>query len=258
MAIVPSADILSLNPEVSNRIFEDQSDAAFWVGKVAVDGIAIHSDYYDGTTLFRGNIYTNLGFISPDKVDDMGREIDEDDERSTQFAVIENLKEKNSSRIVGSGRVIIKTASGQPLPIEKHFPELFEASPIAPHNTEISRFIAQHENPNRQHRVALSLIRAMALYTAKQEFETDYCMIEESLLRHLGSLGLPTKQLGAPKDVEELGGELYPVGIKPAEIIKSVTTDMTGKLILRKFFESEIENGGEGYYSKSFLGASHE
>lgn len=247
-----------IHPLVSTEIFNGHEEQNYWVGKVAVNGIALYPEYYDATAVFRGNIYTDLGFIPSEQLDEFGRDLDGDDVRSVQFSVLERAQDVGAARVIGSGRVIIKSEESEPLPIETHFPDVFADNPIPVNNVEISRFIAKHESASKQHRVALSLIRVMALYGINNSYDTNFCMIEAPLMRHLTSIGLPTEQLGESKNIDELGGELFPVGIKSSEILESVKTDLSGKLLLKKFFENELASGGEGHYDSSFMRKENE
>jgi N-acyl-L-homoserine lactone synthetase len=244
---------------VSPEIFNKNPDSIYWIGKVAMGNIIEKPEYYEGIAKFRAKVYVDdLKFLSKDHKDQFGREFDQDDIRSVQFAVVENetASNKNQARIVGSSRVIIKGDQTQPLPIEKYFPELFNNNPLDDTAVEISRFIARHEDKKVQHTISLALIRAMTHYTVNTKASADYCMIEVPLMKLLTSIGIPLTQLGEEKQIDEYGGSLFPVVISPYNVLDSVKTDKTGKIMLRKFFEVETINQGEGFYPATFTGGT--
>lgn len=242
---------------VPAEIFNSHTDSAFWVGKVAIGSSVIKPVYYDGLSRLRAKVYVDeMHFLTSEHLDTFGRESDQDDARSAHFAVIENasLENNNSARVVGSARLILKGESDKALPIESYFPEIFNGNPLKAKSIEVSRFIARHENRQTQHTIALSLIRAMTLYSVASNVKAAYCIIEAPLLNLLTSIGIPIEMLGGSKDIEEYGGVLSPVKINPYEIIDSIRRDMTGKIALRMFFKEETPNEGVGFYPKSLTG----
>lgn len=227
-----------------------QADS-YWIGKVSEKDQVYDEGYFDNLSKFRANVYVDeLKFLTKDALDDEGREIDLDDRRSVNFAVIDKTKE----RIVGSGRLIHKETETPVLPIEHYFPELFENTPISIGSVEISRFIARHDDEMTQHKIALSIIRAMTFYSLENKVEEAYCIIEKPLLEMLKFIGIPLELLAEkPKDIVEYGGVLYPVRIRVNEVLGSVKNDKSGRLGLDTFFSSEAYRGGLGYYPDSFV-----
>lgn len=258
MTEVLSANIIDFNPEVSDYIFQESLQSNFWVGKVAVGDVVCEPDYYDALTRLRGRVYTSLGFIDRDDLDSEGRDIDADDKRSVNFAVLENqLNDPGTARVVGSGRLICKDQIDLPLPIEKFFPEIFQDEPLSSSSVEISRLISRHPDNMTQHLVGLSVMRALTRYGLDTGKTMSYCIIEKPLLKLLKYIGIPVEPMGPAKDVPEYGGILYPVRLNPFEIDGSVTRDKSGSVLLRQFFD-DGDNRGQGYYPSNLMIAQRE
>ena len=252
--IEQSADDVQMaqRPEIVlvEELTERQQSASFWVGKVASKGEILDEEHFEALSKFRAEVYVHeLEFLPEEVLDDSGRELDEDDGRSINFAVVEKANEK----VVGSGRIIMKDTETPVLPIEHYFPELFEENPIKIGSAEISRFIAKHEDKLTQHKISLSVIRAMTYGLLNNGVEEAYCIIEKPLVDMLSYIGIPMEVLAEPKDVPEYGGTLYPIKIAANEILSSVKTDKSGKLGLGPFFTAEAENQGLGNYPDSFM-----
>lgn len=264
MTVTQASPETSLFPTVpvSAEIFESHPEAAFWIGKIAnlgASGVG-ESEYANALGRFRANVYVHeLAYLDEDVVDVMGRELDEYDERSIQFAVVENGRtEGDASRIVGSLRLITKESPENLYPIEKYFPELFE-EPIGTNSAEVSRFIARYPGDKfMKHVISLSLIRAATLYADREQIESYYCIIEDPLLGLLKKIGIPLEAIGESKNIPEQGGVLHPIRINSQKILDSVTVDKTGNIMLEDFFKQELGSGGEGYYPADLVGGTYE
>lgn len=242
------------HPEADLGVFNGQPEN-FWVGRIATASKKDRRNIFESAAIFRGGVYLNLGYVSPEQVDELGREIDSDDSRSIHFSAIERIPgvNPNNSRIIGTSRLILKDSAHNRLPIEKYFPEIFKDLPAAVGTVEVSRLIAHHEDGRIQHRTALSLIRAMTHFSINRGIKADYCMVEEPLLRFLNSQAIPTEVIGKPKEITEQGGILFPVKIEPGKVIENVSSSDLGKTALKKFFLNGSKNGGEGHYDESFI-----
>lgn len=244
------------NPETQTRIFETSDKKPFWVGRIAtLSGLEQHR-VFDATSILRGETYTSLGFLPPEQIDALGREIDEDDDRSVHFTVLEKPQIANGNgkvNVIGTSRLIVKDTSDKPLPIEKHFPEVFAQNPAPVGSAEGSRLIANHGDKNTQYWAGLSLVRAMTHYSLANNIEADYGLAERSLLRLFDRSGIPTKVLGEPKEVKELGGVLYPIEIEVKKMVNGSISQALGSTVVGDFFKNSAENMGEGFYDSSFL-----
>lgn len=242
------------SPDIETHLFNGHPHP-YWVGRLAMAGSADRASIFEAAAKFRGDVYLKLGYVSPEQVDAVGREIDPDDSRSIHFSVIEKNpgSETEKSRIIGTSRLILKDSEEHRLPIEKYFPEILEDYPAEIGSVEVSRLISSHDNPRTQHSVALSLIRAMTHYSINRNIPSDYCMVEEPLIRFLNNSGVPTEILGHPKEIRQLNGVLYPVRIEPGKVIENVLSSDLGRPALKKFFMDGATNQGEGFYDENFL-----
>lgn len=246
-------------PVVSTEVFEDAPKARYWIGKVAVGEHVILPEYFEATGVLRANVYIDeMHFLEPEHRDENGREFDEDDHRSIQFAVVEKTKDNTSARVVGISRLVEKRDDDDLLPIEKLFPEVFASNPAKNNSVEVSRFIARHEKEFTQHLIALSVIRAMTHHSVKNNIDDVYCVIEEPLYKLLSIIGLPMTLLAEPKKLDEYNNtENMAIVIDPRKVIEQVTRDKTGQLPLTQFFAGEDKNQGLGYYASALIGGGN-
>jgi N-acyl-L-homoserine lactone synthetase len=253
---------LSFDPSFYSEMFDEKPEAKYWVGRIAFSGSlppASVMECYTAMAKLRADVYVDqMGYLGPEQKDTLGRELDDYDSKSIHFGAIENVmcEEESYARVIGSGRLIMKKTEDEPLPIENKYPEIFSGSPIAVGAAEVSRFISRHDSEPVQHMIALAIIRIMSLYSIKNGINADYFEVEKPLLRLLSIIGLPLEQLGNPKQVVEPGGirTLYPIVVDPNLILPSLAHDLHHKIPLRKFFEKEIPNGGEGFYPSTLIG----
>ncbi len=257
MRQLTTVESLEAAREAAPQYFEAElnGNARFWVGKVSVEGCVINASQYDDVGRFRADKYVrDFGFLPENSVDAEGREFDSDDERSTQFAVIE--KQGIDTRVVGSGRLIHKRSQQDLLPVEKYFPEAFsDGNGVSVGDVEVSRFIASHENPQTQHLIGLAVIRALTFHSNLIETERDYAIVERPLASMLSGLGIPVEELAETKDIPELGGKLLPISIDTTQIVDSLQERSRRTVLLRKFFKSEIQSNGLGHYGDNLIGA---
>jgi len=243
----------------SNELFRFSPESTYWVGRVTTQGEVHNPLYWDRLAKFR-SIYVDLGFKSPESLDEEGRLTDDYDSISDNFAVVENTPDGEGFKdtIVGSGRLIVKDAATL-LPIEDEFPELFGDSPIPPGYAEASRFIAKHEKKFMQRMISASVLRALTFRSIGAEIDEVYCMVEVGLKRMLAEkVGLPVEQLTEdPKDIPSQGGALYPIAIKPAEVLESLrngeSAEKQGVSSYKQFFGSAVDSSGEGFFDNTLM-----
>lgn len=256
----PKADLMhSPLPFVSVEHFKDNERARFLIAKTAIKSVVAYPELQEASSVLRANVYIDeMGFLPESHRDEQGRETDEDDYRSVHFAVTEKAKDGESARLIGTSRLITKQYIGDDLPIERLYPEIFVDNPAPQGSLEVSRFISRHEDEFTQHKVALSLIRAMTHYGVKQEVPYAYFVIEEPLWDLLNVIGLPMEPLSELKKLEEYGNTLnMAIRISPPEVIDTVTRDKTGTLLLTQFFQGEEHNDGLGFYRGSLVGGGN-
>jgi N-acyl-L-homoserine lactone synthetase len=247
-------------PEVPSSIFNNHPEATYWIGKVADLGQSSLPEYYNALTKFRAETYLRLGFIAMDQLDTEGRDIDKDELRSTSFMVVKK-SEHNSimhTSVVGSARLICKGVTGDPLPIERTFPEIFDKDPLSNKTVEISRFISRDSEEINRHMVSLALIRTLTYECIETIADSGHCMLEKPFLRLLEAIGIPIEVVGAPKDIPEQGGVLYPVKIDNYQVFSSIKNkkDKYKIIDLQRFFDDEGK--GIGYYNNSLDGVKND
>lgn len=250
---------VSLEGNETAGLFDQHPQAAFWIGKVSTVGLIHQPEEFDSLTRFRRQVYVDeLEFLGREHVDPLGREIDEDDSRSTNFVVISKGCLENPQvedlKVVGSARIIVKTEEDKPLPIESYFPELFEDQPLSKMTGEVSRFIARHSNREMQHMISLALMRAVAYHSVSNQLSEGYCMIEQPLLRSLKVTGIPIDVLGEPKEIKEYNGTLIPVKLEAGKLISTAKSSKAGSFLLRRFLQDDISSQGLGYFPDSLMG----
>lgn len=249
--VEPTVDFATLVPVVETALFGDKPDARFWVGKVASMGVVSMPLEYLASRQLRANVYIDeMGFLPENARQQDGGESDIDDERSVQFAVIENRTE-DTQLAVGTTRLIVKRHKDDLLPIERLFPESFMEAPATVGTTEASRFIARHPNNMQQHIISLAGIRAMDLHSFQEDIPYVYAVVEKPLANLFRMINLPFTQISELKMIEEYNTPNMAVKIDPKEVFKSVDRDLSGKLILTQFFNNALESLGLGYFDES-------
>lgn len=240
-------------------LFDDRPVGdVFWVGKVSEGGVVIPPpSHAEALARFRGQVYVHeKRFLTPDSLDNEGRELDEHDKHSTNYGVFERLT-PGIVRVVGSGRLINKAREDRKLPIEHHFPEAFCSKPPSIDSSEASRFIARHPDKATQHAIGLAVLRALTFEAITTERPEVYCLVEKGLLTLLDKvIGLPIEQLAEPKQVDELGGLLYPISIKPSLVLGSLQEATNSRLGMatKAFFTSGISTKGIGFFPINLVG----
>lgn len=237
-------------PTVETVVFDDSSDARFWIGRVATMDDVILSEEYTAARQLRANVYIDKeGFLPESFRMDDGGESDADDNRSIQFAVIENCADEY--RLVGTSRLIVKRHEDEPLPVETMFSEAFAENPAPIGSTEASRFIAEYPNKFTKHLISLSGIRAMELEALNRGFEPIYAVIEEKLAGMFKFIGIPFEQMTELRYLEEYSTPNMAVEIDPNELMKRIEEDITGQLPLSQFFQGSLASLGLGYYDEN-------
>lgn len=237
----------ALIPSVETSVFDGHQEAKFWIGKVAVPGEILLPDEYIAARQLRANIYIDKeGFLPPEARETDGGESDEDDDRSIQFAVVENLGVR--SRLVGTTRLIVKRHENDSLPVEQLFPEAFEDRPAPIGATEASRFIAQHPNKMTKHLISLSGIRAMDLEALERGYEPVYAVVEERLAGMFDFIGLPYRKMTDLKFLPEYSTPNMPIEIDPSRVLEEIKKDLSGRLLLTQFFQDALVSQGLGHF----------
>lgn len=174
-----------------------------------VDYLKVRSDVYE-TQEIRA-LYTK----------EDGRDmVDEDDERSNHYVVLEFAE--NERKVIATGRVITKTkqATG-PLPTERIFPEAFN-EPVPIGGSEISRLVIRRGHSNLSTLVARRVIlQTLIADTLRKHSPQVIAEVEPRFSKVLRRSGIAVQALGAPKLVR-MFGEVVPVVVDAQAMIEEV------------------------------------
>lgn len=210
-------------PVVESAIFKGHEDAHFAVGAVAIDDEVINGyqqEFY-GAAKLRAQTYVDLGYVSSGDLDEYGTELDVDDERSVHFIVAERVATEGLVRIVGNMRLIAKT-DGEPLPVEKFFPDVFTDIDVPTGSAEVSRLIARHEDARVQNLLKWPLFIAGLKHVDKNGLGPVFGLLAPALTRSLVVQRVPIKPLAEEKFIEAINFTKQPVQIDVDRLRKVV------------------------------------
>lgn len=197
-----------MNPALRpSRLEVVRLEPSYNVGIIAVMGTEFDSLLYHQALQLRADVYiSEKGYLSDASRNNKGEESDEDDARSTHFAITEvsETPEGIKRSVIGTSRLIHKRDEDDLLPVEKYFD--IEPAPIG--SLEASRYIARHPNKEIQAMASLSLIRAMADESVRLGAEDHiYAVIERPLEVKFRWLGVPVTQLAPLTFLEDYNTE---------------------------------------------------
>ena len=250
------ADLLAA--PVRREVFQEHPEAAFYIGIIATPGVIEDPSIYVATSKFRAGVYIDeMGFLGQESRGKHGGETDADDNRSVHFAVVENMGPEVPARVIGCSRLIMKDSvdAGSLLPVEHHFPEVFEEDPAPIGSSEGSRLIARHRSKAVQGMVALGLIRAMTAYAVENSREPVYAIVEKHLARMFGAMNLPFDELSEPKWLPEYNTPNMPLVIYPDQIIGSIRPEqhVTEERGMDQFFAGIDSHHGIGFFDRTLM-----
>jgi N-acyl-L-homoserine lactone synthetase len=183
-------------PVIDSDVFADYPDRRFAIGVFSPEKVincqpnSIEQAYLK----LRANVYIDQTRMLDEDVRRIdGTELDDDDERSVHFAVLENRLGKTA--VFACLRLIEKTnQNSAALPIEKFFPDTFlEPAPI--NSIEVSRFIVRHDN-NRLARLALiKMIQTGFTYADENDFGPALATVGPAFERDLKLANIPTHRI---------------------------------------------------------------
>lgn len=242
-----------LTPVVESSVFESHPEAPFWIGRVATGNVIEKPREYFGAHILRANIYIDQeGFLPAEARSANGGEYDTDDDRSVQFATLENHNQE--SRVIGTVRLVEKRNRDDILPAEEIFPEAFKDAPAEVGSVEVSRLIAKHSEPLTQTYAALAAIRASDLYCIENGVPNTYAVVERPLYVYLSRMGVPCEKMSELKVTPEYGDtENMVVRINPMKLHENATDIESKYDLLRKFYDGALESLGLGHFNKDFL-----
>lgn len=230
-------------PVIESDLFSDRPDARFAVGIVAVGDEPIPGlekeveGYYD----LRRRVYVEqMGHLTVDDLNEDGTDRDRDDSRSVAFGVVENRGW--DQRFVASIRLIIKGAGsedvyGEPLPVERFCPDVFEENPAPLRSLEVSRLIARHEKQAIQDILRWRIYAAALGFVANHDLGPGYGVVEGGLERNLKST-IPVTAIGDPRYIDHYNSVNSPILIDSRRFVSQMEKSHPG------FLEEARENEG--------------
>lgn len=193
---------LEAAPLVETDIFRDDSSRKFALVAFGL-GLRENDELFNSYLKLRANVYVyQTGMLPEEALRYDGTEIDEDDERSSHFLVVENRI--GAVAAVACIRLIEKSDEhSQQLPVENFFPEAFEDSSAGLRSIEVSRFISCLDSKPDQLTAIMELFKSSLARIRQNELGPVYAVVEEDLERSLSFLGAPPRRIAEPQYVEE-------------------------------------------------------
>lgn len=193
-------------PVIDCGVFENESNSRFAIGVYSPEDVL----NYDSNPILkaylqlRANVYIDQTKMLEDsykRID--GTEIDENDERSAHFVVLENMMGK--AAIFACMRLIEKTRENDAiLPIEEFFPEIpLFSNPAPVSSVEVSRFIVRHENPSSNMQAKKQLINTGMAHLSTKDLGPVYAVVEPEFERSIKMARVSTNRIAEPKIVPE-------------------------------------------------------
>jgi N-acyl-L-homoserine lactone synthetase len=221
-------------PVIKSDVFSGHEEQRFALGVFSSEDVLKYgSDTIEQAYLrLRANTYIDQTGMLKDEVKRAdGTELDEDDERSTHFIVLENRL--GEVAVFACARLIQKIVDeGEAaLPIEEFFPEAFAEQEAPCGSTEVSRFIVRHDEIPHCRSAKKALMAALVAYSINNNFKSMFGVIEPGFERDLKLMRAPTRRIAEPKEVPEyndknLGIEVDQEGIRRRlgeELFKSMS-----------------------------------
>lgn len=213
----------SVIPTVKSQAFVDNPMSRFAIGMVGMGDDVYYPEEKLAYHRLRAGVYAKqTGMIPLDRINEDGGEYDSDDSRSAHMCIVENRGEEQ--RVVASMRLIVRQG-GIPLPIEKHFPDVFSGASAPDFSTEVSRYIARHEDARLQDALRWPTFRRALAHIANYNLGPTYAIVEPFLERKLRMAGVPCAPLADPEFVAEYNEYNLPIMIDTAGLIERVRSE---------------------------------
>lgn len=238
-------------PRFETNIFSGQRQAAaFYVGILATPNVINDQNAWNAARKLRANVYIDeQRFLPETSRKEDGGEDDQDDLRSVQFGVYENIGSEEEAKLAGTSRLIIKRDEADLLPVETMYPEVFTQNPAEISSAETSRVIARHaDKAVTRKAISLSLIRAMAAYSVAEARRPVYAVIDPPVKRMYDKMNFPYELMSELRYTEEYKSENWAVKIEPQDVIDLVNPNGHSNGLIQAFFAGVDENRGLGYY----------
>lgn len=208
-------------PIIESDVFSEHERERFAMGVLCSEDVLSYEpgSIAHGYLQLRANVYIDqTNILDNENRRSDGTELDEDDERSAHFVILENLT-MGKIAIIACMRLIVKAPGNDGiLPIEEFFPESFPD--FAPKNSaEVSRLISCHENSKTKRYANLAAMRAGVAYAINNDLDPIYGVIEPILETFLNRIRLPIKRIANPKTLlkykdDNLGIQIDKLGFR--------------------------------------------
>ena len=181
-------------------------------------------------------------------------ESDADDERSIQFAVVQNLGPDELPRLTGGARLIVKRELGDSLPVEHYFPEAFTDEPAPLESTEASRVISRNRDKIVRSAVSMGVIRALTMHTYDNGQKPVYVVIEEQLERLYQKVRLPYTPLAPYKHLADYNTSNMAAAIHPAEVLAAIQPENhINAPVMGAFYGGAEMHKGLGHFDSTLI-----
>lgn len=202
---IRNADI---TPPVYADVFADSPDSEFAI--IAL-GHGLHANPpYSGYLNLRTGVYTvQTGMLDANSLT-YGVDIDDDDDRSSAFVVVENRRPQPVA--VACVRVIERFGvNDRPLPADA----LYDLG-LGTAGVEVSRYIGRLDNPEYQRQALAELLRSTIAHIL-QVGATDhvYAIVERPLERVLRIMGVGVNRVADPVWLDEYQGVNVAIKLDP-------------------------------------------
>lgn len=196
---------------VSNNsgVFTDSTDrfAIKYLGDGKLDYTPGEGTVNEMYGQLRANVYIDqTGFLPESSRNVDGTEWDEDDERSSHFALLE--RGPHGDALFACARLILKQ-TGTALPVEEFYPEIFADTPAPVGSVEVSRFISKHASFRYNMTATTRLLAAMTNYVHQNNLGPTFAVVEDDFSTYLSRKGVAVTALGAPKWLAEYNTENF-------------------------------------------------
>ncbi|MDQ1084568.1 MULTISPECIES: hypothetical protein [Microbacterium] len=204
-ARVRNADV---TPQVRTNVFGQSPGSRFAVVGL---GHGLHANVHFTSYLeLRTQVYTaQTGMLGTDALIG-GLDIDEDDDRSTAFLVVENRHPHPVA--VACVRVIGRLDSDRrPLPADALY-----ALGLDGEGVEVSRYIARLDDPQAQSRVLVEMLRSTIAHIRQLGMDDHvYAVVERPLERVLRIMGVGVTRVAEPAWIDEYQGVNLAIRLDP-------------------------------------------
>jgi N-acyl-L-homoserine lactone synthetase len=241
-------------PRFDTGIFLSRQEAAFYVGILAAPGgIVLDQNAWDAARRLRAKVYIDEeGFLPESSRKEDGGEDDQDDLRSVQFGVYQNVGSGHEAKLAGTSRLILKRDESDLLPVEAMYPDVFAEKPAEVNGSETSRVVARHADKVLTRKaISLSLIRAMAAYSVSEAQRPVYATIDPPIKAMYDRMNFPYELLSDLRYLEEYKSKNWAARIEPQDVIDMVNPANHSNGLIQAFFAGVHKDRGLGYYDAS-------